>query len=460
MGRPSFIHSLRRSVVAVCVLAALGGPSTQAAPHPTGVPPLSSRAGAAYTLFLDFAGFDFTGSWGGQLTPGSTPAYNLADSDPNTFSAAELANMRVVWTRVAEKYSALDINVTTIDPADALDRPTDAARQQFYDSRPRLMHTVIGGDGSWNGGGGVSYVNKAQFAYTTSGFNDDAGYGWHTNFMFAALAPTRLQFISDATAHELGHGLGLNHQGDHFTAANGTAYNNEYSRNGGFTGTATFSPVMGNSYSVQRGLWRVGRSTTAAVQNDMRVLIANSGIGPFVNDGIGHALADATPLPVADNAVIAGLAAGVIVPTGRRPPTPLGEANYTSDYFAFATDGGALTLTLNDGAQRLTPGVADPGATLAGTLTILDAEGAAVGVGVQADDTLSCTFNGTLPVGTYYARVSSNGGFTSTFDESATYYSMGSYFLSGSGVTAVPEPALVAVITIGCAFLARRRPAR
>ena len=451
-------QSIFRLLAAVSAVAAVCGSPARAADHPLGVPALASRTGAAYTLYLDFAGFSFTGAWGGLATPGDTPAYNLNDEDPAAFSSGEVANMRVIWTRVAEKYAAFDINVTTVDPAaTAGSDATDAARQQYYDARPRLMHTVIGGSGAWNGGGGVSYVNKAQYSYNNPTVNDGAGNGWHTDFVFSALAPTRLSFVSDAAAHELGHGLGLNHQGDHFTAADGTVYNNEYSRNGGFTGPGTFSPVMGNSYSVQRGLWRVGRQTGTTVQNDIRVLAANSGIGPYVDDGIGHTVFDATPLPLAGDAVIATLASGVIVPGSRRTPTPLGEANYSSDYFAFATDGSAITLTLNDGAERLAPGVADPGATLAGTLTLFDLAGNAIAAGVQADDTLSCTYNGMLPAGAYYARVSSNGGFVSTFDDSAAYYSIGSYFLTGSGLTAVPEPALMMGVLGVVVLLQRRR---
>ena len=432
---------------------------TQADDHPNGTPSLSSRAGAAYTLYLNFSGFNFTGAWGGLSTPGSTPAYNLPNDDADAFSPTEIANMRVIWTRVAEKYAAFDVNVTTVDPAIAAGRSgTDAARQQFYDASPRLMQTVIGGSGAWYGGGGVSFVNKAQFAYGTSA-NNGAGSGWHTNFCFAALAPNNLPFVSEASAHELGHALGLNHQGDHFTSSDGTVQEREYSRNGGFTGPGTFSPVMGNSYFVQRGLWRFGRSTATATQNDVRTLCSNSGLSKFVKDPIGHTIATATPLPIDGDAIVAGLATGVIVPTTSATASPLGTSQYTSDYFEFATNGSPLTLTLNAGAQRLGTGVADPGATLSGTLTILDAAGTTLAIGEDSADTLASTFVGTLPAGTYYARVGSNGGFASTFDESAAYYSMGSYFLTGSGFTAVPEPAMAAVFAVGVMLLARRRPA-
>ena len=41
-------------------------------PHAVGVPVLNSRPGAAYTVYLDFAGFNYPGTWFfGQFTPGN-----------------------------------------------------------------------------------------------------------------------------------------------------------------------------------------------------------------------------------------------------------------------------------------------------------------------------------------------------------------------------------------------------
>ena len=115
------------------------------------VPSLSSRSGAAYTVYLDFAGFDYTGTWAGG-TPGSTPAYGTA------------SEVRDIWARTAEKYAAFNINVTTVDPAVTAGflSTNYSGRQTYYDDQARMMHTVIGGDGSWFGGGGVSYVGVTQ----------------------------------------------------------------------------------------------------------------------------------------------------------------------------------------------------------------------------------------------------------------------------------------------------------
>ena len=42
--------------------------------HTTGTPTLNSRLGAAYTLYLNFAGFNYTGTWAGKVA-GTTNSY-------------------------------------------------------------------------------------------------------------------------------------------------------------------------------------------------------------------------------------------------------------------------------------------------------------------------------------------------------------------------------------------------
>ncbi|MGC4030196.1 MAG: PEP-CTERM sorting domain-containing protein [Tepidisphaeraceae bacterium] len=419
----------------------IGASSVRAETHPS-VPALSSRPGAAYTIYLDFAGFTFTGNWW-TGTPGTTPAYNL-DSDATTFSSLELSNITKVWARVAEKYAAFNINVTTVDPAVAAGKAsTDKARQAYYDQTARLMHTVVGGTGSWIGGGGYSAVGTTKNTYATTA-NSGAGIGNHTNWVFSGQNGSNLQFIGEAVAHENGHGLGLSHQADYI----GSLILNDYSTN---NGSKAYAPTMGLAYGtngnqVQRGTWRIGTNSAGATQNDVATILGNSGL-TFVDDGQAHTLAAAKALPTFDDGTVNyTLAKGVIMPSSTASPAAIGASNYTSDFFSFQTAGGLVTLTANDGGELITAGVADDGATLNSTLSIFDSTGTLVGTGVQAASTLSETFSAELSAGTYYAQISSAGGYTSAFATTAYYYDMGSYFLTGSGFTAVPEPAALALL--------------
>lgn len=413
---------------------------SQALAQSPAVPALSSRPGAAYTMYLNYGGFTYTGNWAGKA-PGTVPAYSI-DGNTAAFSSADLAGIRESWARTAQKYSAFNINVTTVDPAVAAGQAgTDLQRQNYYASQRGMMQSIIGGSNAWynSGAGGVSYVGVTQNAYgpTNSQF--------HTNWTFPAnLGGGNAKYVAEATAHEQGHGLGLDHQSDQATNA-------AYSTNNGASGNGSYGPIMGAPYNAQRVTWRVGS------QNDVVDILSNTGMGGLIGSSFGQSFSTATPLPVIGNTVDFNLASGIIVPKNGGANGPLGVDNYTSDYFAFNTLGGSVSLTVNEGTQFLVAGQADPGTTLDSTLTIFDATGNQIGTGLSDVTTLKKSFSGSLSAGLYYARVGSRGGYTSSYEPNAPYFTMGSYFLTGSGVTAVPEPATFAAVGLGLLALARRR---
>src|SRR5215212_997216 len=80
---------------------------------PVGVPQLSSRPGAAASLYLDFDG-NVESQWGNR-TNVVTPAYDT-DGNKASFSATEVAAIREIWARVAEDYAPFNLNVTTMPP--------------------------------------------------------------------------------------------------------------------------------------------------------------------------------------------------------------------------------------------------------------------------------------------------------------------------------------------------------
>ncbi len=440
--------SLLRLAV-LCLLALGWSPSAFAEVHPA-VPAFNSVPGAPYTIYLDFGGFTFNGNWGNNAsyTPGTTPAYDN-NGNATTFSSTELANIKNVWSRVSEKYSAYNVNVTTVDPAVAAGQSgTDLARQNYYDSQARMMHTVVGGPGGWTGGGGISYVGVTQSVVTGSN-------GYHTDWVFSAQAPNNLQFVGEASAHENGHGLKLSHQSDY----SGTTLLNEYSSGTG-TGLGSKAPIMGNSYSAARGTWRVGPSHVPVnppqTQNDAQVLLTNSGIGGFVNDGVGHSVATASSLPInGGNAVDATLAKGIIVPSNNVNPVTSGEANYVSDFWSFTTGPGLVSFTTHAGRETITPGVSDPGATLDATMRILNSSGTVIAT--AATGSLDETISMVLGMGNYYVQVSSAAD-----PLNSGYYDMGSYFLTGSVIALVPEPSTWALLASGLIALgvAKRRRRR
>src|SRR5258706_4281560 len=82
---------------------------------PSSAPQLSSRPAAAVKVYLDFTGAPAQ-SWGSFSTT-QTPAYDT-DGDETSFSPTENDQIREIWSRVVEKYSPFNVDVTTVDPGD------------------------------------------------------------------------------------------------------------------------------------------------------------------------------------------------------------------------------------------------------------------------------------------------------------------------------------------------------
>lgn len=354
------------------------------------VPQLSSRPGAAVKVYLDFVGAAAT-NWGSYSVP-ATPAYDT-DGDATSFSSGEISQIQEVWSRVAEKYSPFNVDVTTVDP-----------HTYPFNSVVRI---VIGGDGAWAGGvyGGYSYVDG--FTGTTS----------NTGWVFAKnLGKGLPAYVGEATAHEAGHNFGLYHQSTYDSSGNKI---DEYNH-----GTALTAPIMGFSYYAQRGLWWSGLSSASyTTQSDLSVLASlQNGFGYRDDDhGNSRALADALTIGP-DGKSASGY--GVI------------ETTADVDYFKFTTTGGLVDLKAD---------VAPFGAMLDLALTLTDANGKVL----DFEDTASLGERISMQVsaGDYYLAVSSHQG----------YGDIGQYFISGTIVPEPAGAALVLLLAGGGLMQRARR---
>lgn len=379
-------------VAASAVPRAVGGlivPAYSSYPGPAASPTHSK-------LYLDFDG-EVSNDWSGKV-PGITPAYDI-DSDPLNFSPAELANIERIWQSVAEKYSPLKINVTTVDPGSVNNYET--------------VKVVIGGKGEWSGGpdhGGIgilgSYMDVSK---------PNVAYVFPRN-----LRNGEPKFVAEAAAHEAGHAYGLKHQS---TFDGGGNLVNEYN-----PGTAEKAPIMGVSYYAARGTWWFGHHSGGGgtfKQNDLDLLAASGTLRPNIGyrtDDHPSTLAAAEALSLSPAFDIS--AAGVI------------ERVTDADYFSFTSPGGTAHLYAD---------VAPFGAMLDVTLKLYDANDTLLATAASAS--LGESLKYALEPGTYKIGVF-GAGLTGD---------VGQYFLSGS---AVPEPACATALLPLAAWAIARRTKR
>ena len=356
------------------------------------MPALHSNSGAVAKLFLDFDGAGSM-SWGGKSVP-VTPAYDQ-DGDATTFSDAEIANIREMFARVAEKYAPFNIDVTTADPGQYLDGKT--------------QRVVIGGDGRWFGSaGGVSYVGAF--------YNSASNTSWVFPMMLANGNP---KYTAEASAHEAGHAFGLDHQSAYSASGQKT---NEYN-----PGDTQRAPTMGNSYDAARGLWWKGTSSASyrTIQDDMSILANSSNGFGYRDDGNGHTLGTAKALTLSGTG-IAG--SGIITTTS------------DVDFFSFTTAGGQVML---NGL------VINTGPTLDLKLQLYNASGTLIATADTAS--LGEIITTSLAAGTYKLAVASHGDYGDVGQYTISGTITPSSVITVSASTGLSAKAAGNVVTLGWA---------
>ena len=361
---------------------------------------LNSRPGSARTIYLDFTGTRITGTGWNAYTgnPDFAASAFDTDGDPSTFSANEQAVVRSVWLRVAEDYAPFDVNVTTQDPGqDAITR--SGASDTTYGTRALITgDTVVYGA---CGCGGIAYVGA---------YDEPLDHAYYQPaLVFQRGASSSAKGLAEAASHEVGHNLGLHHDGTP------TA---DYS-----TGQGSWAPIMGVGYYRPVTQWSKGDYAGASNPEDDLAVIAGHGLAPAADDH-GDTAAAATGLSYGGAAT-----AGVI------------GTSADVDRFRFTVaEAGPATV-------RVTPQA--PGGNLDVALSLLDGSGALVAaanpaVGGTGDTAsgLGATLTQTLAAGTYDVVVDGSGDGDPAATGYSDYGSLGRY-----AVRAAPSPAPLGIAT-------------
>ena len=371
---------------------------------------LSSRPSATRTVYLDFNGQTVTGTaW--NSTYGSTitaAPFSLSAPADTTYTAAELTQIQTAWAMVAEDYAPFDVNVTTQDPGDAALLRTSSSDTAYG---VRVIVTSGGPIDTTCSCAGVAYVGA---------FGEVSATGAHQPvWAFSDSSGSSAKGLGEVIAHEVGHTLGLHHDGND---------DNAYSY-----GDDPWAPIMGASYYQPVTQWSAGTYAGSTNREDDLALIASR--LPLIADDHG-----ATP----DSAT--ALASGVA----------------TDGLISTRSDADAFTISAS-GATSVTVTTPSGYADLDASLTVLDANGRTLAVvdpratrlsSVQAAG-LDATWHTTLPTSATTLTLLVDGvglGDGRTFSDYSDYASVGAYTITTTTTAPVAaDPLTVAPTALGSA---------
>jgi hypothetical protein len=330
-------------------------------PYQNGIIPLQSRPGALGVIYLDFDGqpgpHEGWGSFDAEAPPGMTPAH-----------------VKSIWARVSEDFAPFNLNVTT-DLQVFLSAP-ETSRQRCIITPTNTAST---------GAGGVAYVGS---------------FGWGGDTPCWCFYYSNAKFCAEIISHEIGHTLGLLHDGR-------SSPLEEYYLGHG-SGSVSWAPLMGAGYYGTLTQWSKGEYLSAnRQQDDLAIIAANPGVN-FVSDDAGDAHANAASLETFIDGSVNS------------------QGNISSqsdvDAFRFSTTGGEISLSISpvtDGPNLdINAGIYDS----TDTLIISD----------NPDLGINSSLTTTLPAGSYTVRIDGTDRGNPLADGYTDYGSLGQYTVTGT----------------------------